>query len=180
MNGHTISVDARVGQAEVKKLSAKTQQELKAQLEALLEQTPEEQELNKLLQESIGVEQLMLREVKLKDAIIQYVSNAEKMQKQMSAVIEQASLATAQLVRENNERTANQLTAEKMKELLRANNNLQQINNLKSVAELVNRGFLEMKNSVTNLLLQQQTAQANKLNFLILLLIANMILTVTF
>ena len=67
-----------------------------------------------------------------------------------------------------------------MKELLRANNNLQQINNLKSVAELVNRGFLEMKNSVTNLLLQQQTAQANKLNFLILLLIANMILTVTF
>lgn len=49
VNRQTISVDARVGHAEVKKLSAKTQQELKAQLEALLEQTPEEQELNKLL-----------------------------------------------------------------------------------------------------------------------------------
>ena len=165
--------------ADIKKDAQAIQQELVKELKTLEPSDATAESMNKVFEDVLDAEGKKVQYLRLGDLMMQYVANAEQLQKKTMEIVERAALANAQLVRSNEERNKRVLTPETMAALLRSElPKIKVTNEYPELFALVEKDFSDMKYELNRALLDQTNRYTTKIDRLMLLILAAVLLDI--
>jgi len=182
------SINGQIRKTEIKRDAQIIQKELAAELKNITQPDDTAEDMNQAVSDVVKQEEEKLRQLKMGDAILQYIRTAEAQQKKMGEVLAQAAKANAELLHLNAERASSVLSAEQMGALLqREIPKIKVVNNYPDLLDKVDKNFTNMEielhkmNSDINKLVAEQLAvQSARHNWVVGLLLIVIILQFIF
>lgn len=182
------SFNGQMRKADIKKDAQIIQRELAEELKNITKPDDTVQALNKAVDGIIQQEAEKLRQLKMGDAILQYIRTAEDQQRKMGEVIEQAARANAELLRLNEERASSVLSEDQMRALLqREIPRIRVENNYPDLLAKMDKNFTNMEielhkmnSNINKLVAEQLAVQSARHNWVVGLLLIVIILQFIF